>query len=315
MNKNTLVTVQSRFLDDVIDGLSGRTKTLPSKYFYDKRGSVLFEQICQTDEYYLTKAELKILRSRISDIVRTVGSHALLIELGSGSSTKTKLLLNELENLSAYIPVDIAREFLNDITMSLRKEFPDLRIIPIAADYTLPFTIPNVSGTKKSVFFYPGSTIGNFTPSNAAAFLSTIAGMMKAEDGLLIGVDQKKDPSILKRAYNDQKGVTAAFNKNLLVRINRELDGDFHLDQFQHKAVYNPDEDRVEMHLVSLADQTVQVAGSEFYFKKGESIHTENSSKYHPEEFSELASKHFTAEKIWTDPDQYFSIFYMTKRS
>lgn len=315
MKKNTLVTVQSRFLDDVIDGLSGPYKSLPSKYFYDKRGSVLFEQICEVEEYYLTKTELKILRSRIADIVETVGSHALLIELGSGSSTKTKLLLNELENLAAYIPVDIAREFLNDITMSLRKEFPELRIIPIAADYTLPFTIPDVSGTKKSVFFYPGSTIGNFTPSNASVFLSTISGMMNPEDGLMIGVDQKKDPSILERAYNDQKGVTAEFNKNLLVRINNELDGDFHLDQFQHEAVYNPEEGRVEMHLVSLADQTAQVAGSEFYFKKGESIHTENSYKYHPEEFSELTSEFFTTEKIWTDPDQFFSIFFMTKKS
>lgn len=313
MNKPDVETFQTDFKRDVLDGLQKKQKSLPSKYFYDERGSELFEEICELDEYYLTDTEIEILQTYIGEITDAVGSNSLIIEFGSGSSTKTRLLLEELENVAGYVPVDISRDFLLEEAEKLREEFPELDIKPIAADYTKPFKIDSNGHVERRVIFYPGSTIGNFTPNRAKQFLIHSADLLQKSGGLLIGVDLKKDPEILRKAYNDSKGVTAEFNKNLLRRINRELDADFDLEQFQHRAFYNEEEGRVEMYLVSLDDQVVTVADEKIDFKKGEMIHTENSYKYSPEEFEELLSEGYDLKVTWKDSNDLFAVYYFEK--
>lgn len=297
---------------EVLDGLRKPQKIISSKYFYDHRGSELFEEICLQEEYYPTDMEISIMKTHIGEIADMLGTGVSLIELGSGSSIKTRLLLDHLPNLSAYVPVDISEKFLSNTVQILHKEYPDLKINPIAADYTKPFPIPKGESTTKRVIYFPGSTIGNLIPEKACRFLNRHAEQLSPNDGLLIGVDRKKDPEILNAAYNDKNGITAKFNKNLLVRLNRELSADFNTGLFDHLAFYNNNEGRIEMHLVSCENQSVTVADVPIHFRKGETIHTENSYKYSPEEFEKLASGRYRLLKVWTDSLDYFSVYYFS---
>jgi len=308
MKKTEEGTVSLQLAEDVLVGLGKKQKTLPSKYFYDERGSQLFEEICMLEEYYPTRTELSIMENNIDEITAAIGKETLLIEFGSGSSYKTRVILEHASSLSGYVPVDISGEFLFTEAEKLRSEFPGLTITPVEADYTESFNI-EMAEERKRVVYFPGSTVGNFTPENARKFLSRTADMLQAGDGLLIGVDAKKSPEILERAYDDIKGITAAFNKNLLFRLNRELDATFDPGQFRHKAVYNRQEGRVEMHLVSLCDQEMTIRDVKIPFKEGETIHTENSYKYHADEFAELLSGRYKLEKQWTDAREWFNIF------
>lgn len=302
------------FKQNVLEGLKKSYKSISSKYLYDERGSELFEKIASLDEYYPTDAETEILETYSDEISDAVGSNSLIIEFGSGSSTKTRLLLKELDDIAGYVPVDISEDFLFEQADKLRSDFPGLTIKPVAADYTKPFEVGLNGDASQRVIFFPGSTIGNFTPDEAKDFLFQSAEILQKGGGLLIGVDLKKDPDILNKAYNDSEGVTAEFNLNLLQRINRELDGNFDLGRFHHRAFYNESEGRVEMHLVSLDNQAVEIAGETIQFKKGEMIHTENSYKYTIEEFKDLISEEYTRKKTWLDSNEYFSLHYFEKR-
>lgn len=314
MKKTDVVSMSKDFREDVLEGLKKPYKSISSKYFYDERGSELFEKISTLDEYYLTDAEKEILESYAEEISEVVGPNSLIIELGSGSSTKTRLLLKELDDIVGYIPVDISRDFLLEEAEKLREDFPGLDIKPVAADYTKPFELGVNGQAVRRVIFFPGSTIGNFTPDEAQEFLFQSANLLQKGGGLLIGVDLKKDPKILNKAYNDSKGVTAEFNLNLLQRINRELVGNFDLEKFHHRAFYNQSEGRVEMHLVSLDNQIIEIAGEQIEFKKGEMIHTENSYKYFVEEFEALISEKYSLKKTWLDSKELFSLHYFEKR-
>lgn len=306
------VSTSKELLDDVLEGLRGPQKELSSKYFYDKRGSELFEEICGLDEYYLTRTELDIMKNNIHEITAALGKHVQLIELGSGSSLKTRLLLDHLEELHSYVPVDISEEFLQNETRNLQKEYPNLLIERVAADYTKPFDLPESPNEVKKVFYFPGSTIGNFTKEKAADFISLISNLTGSNGGLLIGFDLIKDRKKLIAAYDDSKGVTAAFNKNILIRINRELEADFNPDQFQHQAIFNEKESRIEMHLESLIDQTVTICGERFFFEEGETIHTENSHKYSLSSFREMTSSIFGNVQTWMDAEQLFAIQFLS---
>ncbi len=314
MKKDQTTIVESDLYRDTIEGLSKKQKQLPSKYFYDKRGSGLFEQICELDEYYPTDCEMEIMRKFIDEISGYLGRNIQLVELGSGSSIKTRLLLEHCRDVMMYVPVDISGSFLEGVADQLRDEYSGIEIHPVAADYTAPFKIPEVIGTGKRVIYFPGSTIGNFTINKAKSFLNSIAGNLTAGDGLLIGVDLKKDVNVLEAAYNDSKGITAAFNKNILFRLNRELNTDFDLNQFQHRAFYNHKKGRIEMHLESLRNQRVQINGQQALFKKGETIHTENSHKYTIQEFEKLTCKNFSRIKTWSDSRDYFSVHYFERK-
>lgn len=298
----------SSMAEEVIDGLKRPRKTLPSKYFYDKIGSELFEQICELEEYYLTRIELKIMRNYISEIVQMLGSNIQLVELGSGSSLKTRLLLKELSDSDVYVPVDISGKFLKETAEKLESDFPHVKIEPVVADYTRSFELPYSPTEKQTAAYFPGSTIGNFTKEKAADFLKQISSLVGMEGALLIGFDLIKDEEELLAAYNDSKGITAAFNKNILKHINRKLDADFDPDYFEHQAIFNREKNRIEMHLVSLKDQVVHVQDETFYLKEGESIHTENSHKYSLESFLEIAGPHFSPIETWMDEDQKFCV-------
>jgi dimethylhistidine N-methyltransferase len=296
----------------VLQGLQDARKELPSKYFYDDIGSQLFEQICELDEYYLTRTELAIMQAHMQEIAALLGPHCLLIEYGSGNSTKVCMLLDALQEPAGYVPIDIAKEQLLRSVAALATAYPTLEMLPVCADYTSDFALPSpAKPVSQRIAYFPGSTIGNFDREPAKRFLQRIAKVCRG-GGLLIGVDLKKDFNILHRAYNDSQGVTAQFNKHLLVRINQELDADFQLNQFGHYAFYNPGQSRIEMHLVSLKNQTVRIGESEISFKLGESIWTESSYKYTLEEFAQLAATAgFTVERVWTDPRQLFSVQYL----
>jgi dimethylhistidine N-methyltransferase len=300
---------------EVLEGLSKPQKRLPSKYFYDEKGSDLFEQITRLDEYYLTRCEKEILQSNIKEIAERIGSEVMLIELGSGSSYKTRFLLEELADLSTYTPVDISEEFLLKTVNRLRLQYPKISIIPVFADYTSRFELPvSKNSRKKQVVFFPGSTIGNFDPEQAGAFLNNIANITADESEMLVGVDLKKDPKVLEAAYNDRQGVTAQFNKNILRHINKALDANFDVEMFNHHAFYNSEAGRIEMHLVSSQKQRVTVGDKVIDFEKDESIHTENSYKYSLEEFEELVADWYAVEKVWTDEKGYFSLQYLKKK-
>jgi dimethylhistidine N-methyltransferase len=309
-----LAPAQAASVEEVLRGLRSPQKELPCKLFYDDLGSQLFEQITELDEYYPTRAELRIMRAAGAEIAARLGPDCLLIEYGSGSSTKTRVLLDHLERPAAYAPIDIAREQLQHSIEALARAYPRLKVLPVCADYTgtveLPRPLPKHS---RRVAYYPGSTIGNFVPEDARRFLARIAEICASGGGLLIGVDLKKDPLMLHRAYNDALGVTAAFNLNILARLNRELGADFEIDQFRHYAFYNPVFDRVEMHLVSLKEQSVHVANVRIGFRRGESIWTEGSYKYNLDEFGELAAAAgWRVEQVWTDDRRLFSVQYLT---
>ena len=311
MNTAEIEIIRSTFYRDVYEGLSKPPKELPSKYFYDERGSELFEEICSLKEYYLTRAELELMETHIEQICSSIGQNTLLVELGSGSSKKTRLLLEHLDHIVAYIPVDISSDFLNSEADKLQTEFPKLTVNPVAADYTRPFPLPFRVEADKTVLYFPGSTIGNFTRKQTRKFLERMAGLLEPGDGFLIGADLLKNVNILEAAYNDSKGVTAQFNLNLLSRINRELDGNFDPDQFEHLAYFNKEKSRIEMHLKSITDQTVTIGRNTFHFREGETIHTENSHKYSLEDFQDLVSDHFTIQKNWTDSHSYFCLYYL----
>ncbi len=313
MKDGTVQNQVSEFYSDIINGLSSEQKFLPSKYFYDEKGSDLFEKICELDEYYPTSSEVSIMEHEIDQITEMMGKHVQLIELGSGSSTKTRLLLDNCRDIEMYVPVDISESFLKNVATKLQADYPGIDIQPVAADYTLPFEIPESDKVKKRVVYFPGSTIGNFTRKRASDFLDTVGAFLQRGDGLLIGVDLKKEVGVLEAAYNDSKGITADFNKNILSRINRELAADFDTRQFRHRAFYNAAEGRIEMHLESLKHQTVQINGTQISFSAGETIHTENSHKYTVEEFEIIAGSHFRRRQTWTDDQEYFSVHYFER--
>jgi probable methyltransferase len=300
------------FRTDVIQGLQRPIKELASKYFYDEVGSQLFDQICELPEYYPTRTEISIMEQNIQQIARTLGPRCMLIEYGSGSSTKTRQLLEQLQP-AAYVPIDISRQHLLNAATELAQAYPTIEVLPVCADYTRTFVLPQPTAEiTRRIAYYPGSTIGNFEPHVAIRFLASIAQVCGRGGGLLIGVDLKKEYNVLHRAYNDSAGVTARFNMHLLERINLELDGDFKLDRFSHYAFYNPTLGRIEMHLESLQHQHVHLDNQTIPFKLGESIWTESSYKFTLEEFAQLASEAgFSVKQVWLDPQHLFSIQYL----
>jgi dimethylhistidine N-methyltransferase len=303
---------EESFRDAVLHGLARPRKAIPCKFFYDERGSALFEQICRLPEYYPTRTEIAILEENAEEIAAQMGVYSRIVEFGSGASHKARILLQALDRPVAYVPVDISREHLLEAASSLAEDFPDTAIIAVCADYTRPFSLPPLPGPAgKRIGFFPGSTIGNFEPDAAVRFLANCADILGSRGEMLIGVDLKKDPSILDAAYNDRRGVTAAFNLNLFERINRELDGDLDLDLFEHFAFYSESKGRVEIYIRSLVDQQAMIAGRRFQFAAGELIHTEYSYKYSVAEFRALAARAgFRPVDTWTDSAELFSVHY-----
>jgi L-histidine N-alpha-methyltransferase len=306
------VTPTEDLADEVLQALRKPQKELPTRLLYDQEGARLFERICELDEYYLTRTELAIMEANVGAMASRLGAECLVIEPGSGSGRKTRLLLAALERPAAYVPVDIARESLVAVAESLRSELPDLEVLPVWADFTGPFELPHPTRRPaRNAIYFPGSTIGNFRSPRAKELLRRWNSVAGPGGALLIGVDLRKDVRRMLAAYDDAEGVTAAFNRNILVRLNRELGTDFDLDRFEHRAVWNEREGRVEMHLVSRAAQEVTVAGKRIALAEGETIHTENSYKYTLEEFADLghgAGCRLVA--VWTDEARWFSVQY-----
>jgi dimethylhistidine N-methyltransferase len=298
----------SAFAGDVIGDLSRQPKRLSPKYFYDATGSELFEQITLLPEYYPTRTELAILRDRGQAISAIVPKGAALVEFGAGATTKVRLLLSECA-FDAYVPVDISGDFLKAQADVLSEDFPRLAVYPVAADFTAPFALPDPVKAMPKVGFFPGSTLGNFEPHEACAFLRSARDILGQGAQMVIGVDLEKDERVLYEAYNDKAGVTARFNLNVLHRINRELGGNFDLSAFRHRAIYNRERHRIEMHLISRRAQSVRVLGRSFSFRAGETIHTENSYKYSLERFTALArGSGWTPRESWTDSAGMFSV-------
>ena len=309
--------IDNDFLNDVIEGLSQNPKTLKPKYFYDNRGAQLFTEICTTPEYYPTRTEIKILNQNAEDIASQIGDNTALIEYGSGALEKIKILLNFLNEPVGLIPVDISEDQLFASAKNLENLYPDLEILPVAADFTKPIPIPEFSHPpKKHVAFFPGSTIGNFEPDLAIQFLEGVTKTIGLDGLLLIGFDLKKDIETLLAAYDDQRGITSSFNKNLLSRINDELGGNFNLDTFEHVARYNENKGRIEMHLKSTTEQTVSINKELFEFLEGETIHTENCYKFTKESFTAMSSKAgLYPVKTWTDDQNLFAVMLLRTTS
>jgi dimethylhistidine N-methyltransferase len=303
----------SSFARDVIAGLTARPKRLSPKYFYDQAGAQLFEDITALPEYYLTRCELEVLRERAPEMARFFPAGSALIEFGSGSSKKVRILLEAAPTIAAYIPVDISSEMLVQEAEELRRDYPRLAVLPVEADFTQPFSLPAEAAGMAHTGFFPGSTIGNFEPHEACAFLRHAGRMLGRSATLIIGVDLVKDVSVLNAAYDDAAGVTAKFNLNLLARINRELGANFDLASFSHEAFYNAERHRIEMHLASKKRQKVRVAGRAIEFRAGETIHTENSYKYTLDSFRALArGSGWDPVAVWTDAGANFSIHALT---
>ncbi len=304
---------KQEFYADVTSGLAGDEKSLPCKYFYDERGSQLFDQICELDEYYLTRTELGVMDRHAPEMAAQIGLGVMLVEYGSGSSVKTRILLDHLQDPVAYVPVDISLDHLQHTARKLSVAYPHVEMLPVCADFTAEFELP-VSRRRPthSAVYFPGSTIGNFEPQDATRLLRRIAPLCGTGGGLLIGIDLQKDDSIVEAAYNDQSGVTAEFNRNLLHRINGELDADFAVDQFRHEAVYNQRLGRVEISLVSETDQSVEIGENVFSFSDGESILTEYSHKFTISQFAQVASRAgLSLRRYWTDPDDLFAVLHL----
>lgn len=296
---------------DVLEALARRPcKELPTQYLYDARGSALFDRICELPEYYPTRTELGIMERDAGAMARGVGSRALLVEYGSGSSIKTRRLLEALDQPAGCVLVDISREHLLRSAAQLAAGFPEVEVLPVCADFTAPFTVPQPrAAVERRVIYFPGSTIGNFLPEQATRLMRQMAEQVGPGGGLLIGTDLRKDPTVLEAAYNDAQGVTAAFNKNLLRRINRELGADFDLEAFEHRAIYDQELGRIEMLLISREIQEVRVAGRRFTFATGEAIRTELSHKYTIHGFHGLAgAAGWSAEEVWVDPASLFAV-------
>src|SRR5215470_7492899 len=303
----------SAFLRDVVAGLTARPKQLPPKYFYDQAGAQLFEQITALPEYYPTRCELAILRQRAAEIAQFFPPGSALVEFGSGSSRKVRILLAAAPTIAAYVPVDISSQMLRQEAQELRRDYPGLAVLPVEADFTQPFALPAAVAERPRTGFFPGSTIGNFEPHEACAFLRHAGRMLGPSATLIIGVDLVKDASTLHAAYNDTAGLTAKFNLNLLARINRELGADFDLEKFEHRAFYNAERHRIEMHVVSKKRQNVGVTGRRIEFQIGETIHTENSYKYTLDYFTALArGAGWGPLAVWTDAGVNFSIHALT---
>ncbi len=298
----------------ILEGLRSRQKWISPKYFYDERGSELFDEICRLPEYYPTRTELALMDRHLDEIARLVGPRASVIEFGAGSNVKVRKLLDSLDRPAAYVPVEISADYLVRQAEELARDYPDVHVQPVFADFTRPFELPDHPVTpERNLVFFPGSTIGNFTRPQAADLLEVMKLEAGAEGALLIGVDLRKDPAVLHAAYNDSQGVTAAFNLNVLERFNRELGANFDLDNFRHEAIYDRGEGRIEMRLVSKRPQLVAIAGTRIPFAANEHIITEYSHKYSVEEFVALAERAgFNAGRTWIDDVSLFSIHYMT---
>jgi dimethylhistidine N-methyltransferase len=306
-------TATSEFAADVLAGLTAMPKRLSPKYFYDNTGSALFEQITELPEYYPTRREVGILNKHTADVAALMPPGAALVEFGSGSSAKTRIILSAAKSLGAYVPVEISAQFMHRQMAELRREYPKLAIRPVVADFGKPFELPDVTQIMPRVGFFPGSTIGNFEPHQAASFLRHAGRILGRGATFIVGVDLVKDTGVLQRAYNDSKGVTAKFNLNLLSRINRELGAKFNLACFEHHAFFNRERSRIEMHLASLKRQRLKVCGECIEFRAGETIHTENSYKYSVESFGALArGAGWTPAATWTDAEKYFSVHALT---
>jgi L-histidine N-alpha-methyltransferase len=312
MRTRTAPRTMDSFLTDVLVGLSCPQKRLPSKYFYDAAGSRLFDRITELAEYYPTRAELAIMRAHADAMAARCGPQCLLVELGAGSLVKVRLLLDQLNRPAGYVPVDVSGDHLRGAARELAADYPSLGVYPVVADFTRPFWAPSVPAARRVVYF-PGSTIGNFDPSEADQLLRRVMRLIGPGGGLILGLDLRKAPAMLEPAYNDAQGVTAAFNRNLLVRINSELGADFDPAAFRHRAYYNRERSRIEMHLVSTAAQRVRVGDATFAFLAGESIHTENSYKYDLADFARrVAECGLRADETWTDENGYFAVLYLT---
>ena len=309
-----LAPAPSDLASEACAGLGGTPKTLPSKFLYDKRGSELFERICGLPEYYPTRTEFGILRAHLPEMARALGPRVELIELGSGAGTKTRLVLEALDEPVAYVPIEISREFLLESARELAARFPGLAVLPVCADFLQPFEVPEGEhAAERRVVFIPGSTIGNFEGDAARRLLRWMAELAGPGGGLLIGADLRKDEARLVAAYDDAQGVTAEFNLNILARLNREAGADFDLARFEHRAVWNRAQGRMEMHLASRGAQTVHLGGEDFAFAGGETIRTEVSHKYGPGELAQLAER-FELRRIWMDHEQLFSVQYLEVR-
>jgi L-histidine Nalpha-methyltransferase len=309
--------VDPQFEADVLDGLDEDQKHIPSIWLYDRRGSELFEQITEVDEYYPTRTETRLLAGLAPELESEIGGVHSLVEIGSGSSRKTRLLLAAMHSLERYVPVDISAEFLHAASAGLARDFPRLPVLPVVADFTQSFALPGTpsDGGAGNLGFFPGSTIGNFTPDAAVALLAQLGRTLGSRSRLLIGVDTTQDPALLIPAYDDAAGVTAEFNLNLLARINRELDGDFDRRDFRHLARHDPRQGRVEMHLVSTRAHEVHVRGRTFGFAQGETIHTENCYKYSPSQFLRMAhAAHWRCERSWQDGGRTGFTVYLLRR-
>ncbi len=303
------------FAAAALEGLAGLQKTLPCQFLYDERGSDLFEQITDVPEYYPTRTETTILAECVADIVAGTPAGSVLIEFGSGSSRKTEILLAALDKLAAYVPIDVSPTALGEAKARLAGNFPGLRVHTVVGDFRSTVTLPEDLGSRPRMGFFPGSTIGNFQPGDAVDLLGTMHDTLRPGGRLIIGVDLRKSSNKLLPAYNDAAGVTAAFNKNLLVRANRELGADFDIDGFQHEAIFNAQKSRIEMHLVSRGDQIVSLLGEQFAFRAGETIHTESSHKYSVDDFRGLAARGgWTASRVWTDAQGLFSVHELVGR-
>ncbi|MBK5187365.1 MAG: L-histidine N(alpha)-methyltransferase [Gemmatimonadaceae bacterium] len=298
--------------EEVLRGLHSEPKTLPPKLFYDAAGAALFERICELPEYYLTRAELEILRAHSGEIAALAGPRVALLEYGSGAGVKIRLLLDALESPAAYVPIDISREQLARVSRELAAEYPGVTVQPLAADYTLPLAVPTLPTGSRRVAFFPGSTIGNFHPMEAVIFLGRVRRAVGRNGALILGVDRRKKSATLNAAYDDAAGVTAEFNLNILERLNRDVGGHFDLGGFEHRAFFNSRASRVEMHLVSKAAQMVRVAGDVIDFEEGESIWTESSYKYDRARLEELIeTAGFRLRKLWTNSKRQFWVAYL----
>jgi dimethylhistidine N-methyltransferase len=305
-------TLAGAFAQDLMRALASRPRSISPKYFYDAQGSLLFDRICELPEYYPTRTELRILAGNAAEIAAQMGARAEIVEFGAGSLRKVRLLLDAMDRPARYLPIDISGEHLAQSAATLQHDYPGLDVQPVVADYTQRLLLPaRLPGAGQRVGFFPGSTIGNFTPREALHFLQ-VAGQVLRGGALLLGVDLIKDPAVLHAAYNDGQGVTAAFNLNLLARANRELGTRFALDQFAHSAFYNAPHQRIEMHLVSRRRQIIAFAGQDYELDEGETLHTENSHKFTVDGLRELASRAgFRPGPVWTDEDRFFSVHWL----
>jgi dimethylhistidine N-methyltransferase len=300
---------RSAFAHALLEGLRQTPKQIPCKYFYDARGSALFERICELPEYYQTRCEIAILHARAGEIAELIGTEVDLIEYGAGALVKARILLDAMDKPLAYTPIDISGDYLQGLADTLGADYPHLVLNPLAGDFTKPLTLPHSAGRR--IGFFPGSTIGNFKPADAVLLLRRMAAQLRG-GGLLIGVDLVKDPAILHAAYNDAAHITACFNKNLLARANRELGADFVLENFAHHACYNPPAQRMEMYLISRKRQAARIAGEILSFAEGEAIHTEDSQKYTVEDFRTLAAQAgFVPRAAWCDPEKRFCVHWL----